>query len=181
VLASLENAVTASIFQEQPMVDKDQFLHAMSSLAGTIHVVATVEAGVPIGVIATSVCSLSADPPSLVVCLNKSTSAHDPILRRKLFTVHVLAASQADVARKFMTEKGVERFSHESWKVAPGRMPELDTALATFDCELANSYDGYSHSILIGKVVNLGYGNEASEQDCLIWHMRHFARPAAVL
>ena len=162
------------------MVDKDQFLHAMSSLAGTIHVVATVEAGVPIGVIATSVCSLSADPPSLVVCLNKSTSAHDPILRRKRFTVHVLAASQADVARKFMTEKGVERFSHESWKVAPGRMPELDTALATFDCELANSYDGYSHSILIGKVAGLNHAASNQDRSCLLWHQRKFAQPAAV-
>jgi flavin reductase len=162
------------------MVDKDRFLQAMSSLAGTIHVVATVEDGVPIGVIATSVCSLSADPPSLVVCLKKSTSAHDPILRQKLFTVSVLAASQADVARKFMSEKGEKRFAHDSWKTAPGRIPVLEAGLASFDCELVASHDGYSHSILVAKVVDLDHAASTADQDCLIWHSRKFARPSVV-
>ena len=162
------------------MVDKDRFLQAMSSLAGTIHVVATVEDGAPVGVIATSVCSLSAEPPSLVVCLNKSTSAHDPILRRKIFSVNVLAASQADVARKFMAEKGAERFAHPSWNHTPGRMPMLESGLANFECELVNSHDGYSHTILIGKIVDLDCSPAIDDRDCLIWHMRNFARPAIV-
>ncbi len=162
------------------MVDKDQFLQAMSSLAGTIHVVATVEDGVPIGVIATSVCSLSADPPSLVVCLNKTTSAHDPILRQKYFSVNVLCASQADVARKFMTEKGAERFAHPSWKQTPGRIPVLEAGLASFECELVTCHDGYSHTILIGKIVDLDHSPSIDDQDCLIWHMRSFARPTIV-
>lgn len=166
--------------QARVTVDKDAFLRAMSSLAGTIHVVATVEDGAPIGVIATSVCSLSADPPSLVVCLNKTTSAHDPILRQKLFSVNVLDASQADVAAKFMTEKGAARFAHESWMKTPGRIPVLQVGLVSFDCELVNSYDGYSHSILIGKIVSLNHASSNQDRSCLLWHQRKFAQPAAV-
>jgi flavin reductase len=162
------------------MVNAERFLQAMSCLAGTIHVVATVEDGIPIGVIATSVCSLSADPPALVVCLNKTTSAHDPILRQKLFTVHALSADQADVARKFMTEKGVARFAHKSWRREPGRVPFLESGLASFECELVRSYDGFSHSILIGKVVDLGHAPSAIDRDCLMWHSRKFARPSTV-
>lgn len=162
------------------MVDADRFLEAMSCLAGTIHVVATVENGAPVGVIATSVCSLSTDPPSLIVCLNKSTSAHDPILRRKAFTVTVLGAGQADVARRFMTEKGAMRFAHDGWKQEPGRVPVLEAGLASFDCELVDSHDGYSHSILIGKVVDLDHAPSATNRDCLIWHARKFAQPIAL-
>jgi flavin reductase len=169
-----------SIVAEDRIMDRARFLQAMSSLAGTIHVVATVEDGRPIGVIATSVCSLSADPPSLIVCLSKSTSAHDPILRQRFFTVSALSASQADVARKFMTAKGPERFGHESWKLSPGRVPVLAAGLASFDCRLANHHDGYSHSILIGEVLHVDHAPSTAERDCLMWHLRKFARPSEV-
>lgn len=165
--------------RDHSSVDKGAFLEAMSSLAGAVHVVATVEDGVPIGVVATSVCSLSADPPSLVVCLNKTTSAHDPILRQGFFAVYLLDARQSDVARRFMTEKGVARFSHDAWHASPGEVPHLRGAVACFDCELDRVSDGYSHSILIGRIVALERGDEAEQRSCLLWHQRRFARPAA--
>ncbi|TIQ82750.1 MAG: flavin reductase family protein, partial [Mesorhizobium sp.] len=57
----------------------------MGRFAGAVNIITTEEDGLPSGLIATAVCSLSFDPPSVLVCINKSASSHDTILRRGIF------------------------------------------------------------------------------------------------
>lgn len=150
----------------------------MARFAGAVTIVTTSENDQPIGMVATSVCSLSADPPSLVVCINKGTSAHDPIMRNRTFAVNLLSDEQVLLVRNFMSQKGSQRFDQGTWGKLVTGAPVVQGATAVFDCELLESYDGFSHTILIGKILDLRLSDKLDAVSCLLWHNRDFAKVA---
>jgi flavin reductase len=162
---------------QRAMAEQSSFADAMSRFPGAVTIITTREYGVPFGMVATAVCSLSADPPSLIVCLNKETSAHDPILRQKLFAVNLVSGLHAPVVRHFMAHKGEERFNLGDWKMLVTGAPILDDATVALDCELTEVHDGFTHSILIGTVQECRISTQI-DQTCLLWHGRDFAEPS---
>jgi len=155
----------------------DVFRDAMASFASGITAITTREAGQSVGLIATSVCSLSATPPSLIFCVNKTASAHDVILRQRHFAVNLLASDQKSVAQRFASHKGAERFEPDLWTSLSTGAPILKNALVAFDCTVLAVHDGFSHSIIVGEIVEAQLG--ATETgSCLLWHQRDFARSA---
>jgi flavin reductase (DIM6/NTAB) family NADH-FMN oxidoreductase RutF len=77
------------------------FRLAMRQLPGAVCVIATEYGGGRIGFVTTAVCSVSADPPTLLVCVNKNTSAHDPIVKAGRFSVNLLATQHVTVSETF--------------------------------------------------------------------------------
>jgi len=161
------------------MAQQSSFADAMARFPGAVTIITTLEDGQPFGMVATAVCSLSADPPSLIVCLNKGTSAHDPILRQKLFAVNLVSGEHVPVVRHFMASKGADRFNLGDWKKFTTGAPILDDATVAFDCELSEVHDGFTHSILIGTVKDCRIST-LNDQTCLLWHGRDFAEPSRV-
>ena len=149
----------------------------MASFASGVTAITTREADQCMGLIATSVCSLSAAPPSLIICVNKSASAHDVILRQKYFAVNLLADNQKSVAQRFASYKGADRFEPALWTSLSTGAPILRDALVAFDCTVLAVHDGFSHSIIVGEIIEAQLG--ATETgSCLLWHQRDFARSA---
>ena len=104
------------------MTSPTEFKQAMRHLAGGVSIIATEHEGVRAGLAATAVCSVSADPPTILICINSSASAHDPIRESGRFSVNLLASDHDRIARGFSGQDGVkreERFSLGSW--APSR------------------------------------------------------------
>ncbi len=100
------------------MVSSDEFKQAMRHLAGGVTIIATEHKGCRAGLAATAVCSVSADPPTLLVCINSGASAHNSIRASGRFSVNLLATGQNGVARCFSGEtglKGEERFAVGEW------------------------------------------------------------------
>ena len=159
------------------MAQQSSFADAMARFPGAVTIITTREGGLPFGMVATAVCSLSADPPSLIVCLNKDTSAHDPILRQKAFAVNVVSGEHVPVVRHFMSHKGQDRFNLGDWQTLTTGAPILNDATVAFDCELSEVHDGFTHSILVGTVKNCRVST-LSDQTCLLWHGRDFAEPS---
>lgn len=158
------------------MLKRDEFQEAMARFAGAVTIVTTSENDQPIGMVATSVCSLSADPPSLLACINKGTSAHDPILRNRTFAVNLLSDEQVLLVRHFMSQKGSQRFDLGNWQKLVTGAPVVQGATVAFDCELLDSYDGFSHTILIGKILDMRLSVKPESASCLLWHKRDFAK-----
>lgn len=156
------------------MMDANLFRQAMTSFAAGVTAITTQVDGVPSGLIATSVCSLSAEPPTVLVCVNKSASPHDVILKAKSFAVNLLSAEQADVAKHFNVAKGSDRFEPELWRTAVTGAPILIDSVVTLDCELIAVHDGFTHTIMVGKIVDVAL-NEQHAADCLLWHRQGFA------
>lgn len=159
------------------MAQQSSFADAMACFPGAVTIITTREDGLPFGMVATAVCSLSADPPSLLVCLNKGTSAHDPILRQKLFAVNLVSGEQAPVVRHFMASKGGDRFNLGDWKTLATGAPILHDATVAFDCELNDVHNGFTHSILIGTIKDCRVSAQ-NDQTCLLWHGHDFAEPS---
>ncbi|WP_209047187.1 flavin reductase family protein [Rhizorhabdus histidinilytica] len=159
------------------MAQQSSFADAMARFPGAVTIITTRENGLRFGMVATAVCSLSADPPSLIVCLNKGTSAHDPILRQKIFAVNLVSGDHAPVIRHFMASKGEDRFRVGDWQTLATGAPILNDATVSFDCELGEVHDGFTHSILIGTVMDCRTSMQV-DQTCLLWHGRDFAEPS---
>lgn len=103
----------------------------------------------------TSVSSLSLDPPSLLVCLNRNASSWPLLLRHQVFGVNILRAEQRDVAIRFSGQgnlAGAARFADEPVVTAATGAPLLANALAAIDCEAEALIDHHSHVIAIGRV-----------------------------
>lgn len=155
-------------------VAKADFQRAMASFAAGITAITTQRDGCPVGIIATSVCSLSADPPSIIVCVNKDSSVHDAILQEGRFAVNLLSVAHCDVVQRFQSHKGDARFEPDIWASLETGAPILVNAAVALDCELLDRHDGYSHSIIVGgiKATRLA---DAPHADCLLWHDRAYA------
>ncbi len=130
------------------------FKAAMRKLAATISLVTTVDhEGKPHGMAATSVASVSMDPPSLLTCVNRQASMHDPLAKAQRFCVNLLHRNQAEIVRVFSDPKHRDtRFDIGEWYRGHGELPGLVGAQASIFCTLDKVVPYGSHTICIGLV-----------------------------
>ena len=135
------------------MTDADLFRRGMRRLAAGVSVVTTCEGGERYGLAATSVCSVSAEPPTLLVCVNRATATHDAIGRAGFFCVNLLSESDDELARRFSTPaERARRFLDREWITLTTGAPALVDALASFDNEVVDTVDVQSHTVFFGRV-----------------------------
>lgn len=137
--------------------------------------ITTLDDGVFAGLMATAVCSLSAEPPSLVVCVNRDATAHDAILRAGILGVSLIPDHAEALAAHFAQTKGAARFDRGNWTTIETGAPILADAPVAFDCRIARVHDGYTHSIIVADVHAFHFG-ESAASDGLIWYRRAFAK-----
>ena len=135
------------------MSDAELFRRGMRRLAAGVSIVTTHEAGEPHGMAATSVCSVSAEPPALLVCVNRNATCHQAIRRAGFFCVNLLRENDDELARRFSTPvRREQRFLDRNWKALVTGAPALVGALASFDSEVIESIEAQSHTVFIGRV-----------------------------
>jgi flavin reductase (DIM6/NTAB) family NADH-FMN oxidoreductase RutF len=131
---------------------------AMRQLASGVSIVTTGDGAERNGFTATSVTSLSVDPPRVLFCLIR-TSTSLPLLRRcRSFAINILAAPHLALADRFAGRTGVqgeERFAGARWRTLVTGAPVLSDALAAVDCELEELIERHSHVIVIGRAAGI--------------------------
>jgi len=157
-------------------VDSALFREAMSRLGAAVHVVTTAGAAGRIGFTATAVCSVSDQPPTLLVCLNRK-SAGGPIFRENgVFCVNALNADAADIAELFAARSGPLRAQHFAvgpWGLLSTGAPMLTTAVVAFDCRLVEIKAVASHNVMFGAVETVRLGPARS---ALVYHERAYKK-----
>lgn len=139
------------------------FRLAMRGLCQTVGIVTTVDRGQCRGMTASSITSVSMDPPSVLVCVNKDASIHSAITSSRRFSVNFLSDVQEDLSRIFSSEiPGEERFLHGEWVKEDGCPPELVGALSVISCDLETTSTFATHTIFLGcvrtvRLSNAGY------------------------
>jgi flavin reductase len=160
-----------------PAVNSAAFAAGMRRLAGAVTLVTTADVAGRHGLVATAVTSLSADPPSLLVCVNRAASAHSALARAGILCVNVLSAEAEAIAAGFSDPaRRAERFSSGHWRSARTGAPVLDEALVAFDCRIERVIDHGSHSVFIAAVAAIFHGTTCEEP--LIYFDRGFRRLA---
>jgi flavin reductase len=153
-----------------------EFQRAMSLFAAGVTVITTLRDGRPAGLVATSVCSLSADPPSIIVCVNKTASAHDAMIAEGKFAVNLLSVDHRDVVGRFRDARGHDRFDTHRWATGTTGSPVLSDAVVVLDCEIGDKHDGFTHTIFVGIIRDIAFASDTQDAACLMWHGRSFAR-----
>ncbi|WP_031319533.1 flavin reductase family protein [Pseudomonas fluorescens] len=135
------------------------FCSAMRQLAGTCVVIATGDDKERAGLTATAVCSITADPPRLLICVNRNVWANPVIKRAAAFSINVLAHGQESIAKRFagMVEgvSGEARFAEGHWESGVTGVPVLEDALVSFECRLAEVIPASTHDMFIGEVIGV--------------------------
>jgi flavin reductase (DIM6/NTAB) family NADH-FMN oxidoreductase RutF len=141
--------------------DAAQFKLGMRHLAGAVNIITSVHAGKPYGMTATAVCSASADPPTVLVCVNHATATHGAIDEAAIFCVNVLRHDDQELSGLFSgAQKGDARFQPERWTRLATGAPVLLNALVSFDCRVVNRLVHGTHTIFLGEVQALEIGRK---------------------
>ena len=135
-------------------VDPTLFKEGMRQLTAGVTIVTTAIGDERRGLTATAVCSLSAEPPTLLACVNREAGAHDPTLQSRVFCVNVLATQHFDLAELFASSEKTaeERFGSGEWGILETGAPVLMDSLASFDCILGQTMRADTHTVLTGRV-----------------------------
>jgi flavin reductase len=142
-------------------VDVEQFKTGMRSLAGAVNIITTTHAGHPYGMTATAVCSATADPPTVLICVNKLASTHAAILKGKVFCVNVLRAEDWELSTTFSgAQTGEGRFKSRHWSKLATGSPVLVDSLVSFDCRVSKHLVHGTHTIFLGEVEQVLVGKK---------------------
>ena len=142
------------------------FKQAMRRLIGGVSVITAGSGEIRTGLTATSAISLSLDPPTMLVCVNRDASAWPVIQRERHYCVNILDSRHQDLADRFAGRsgiKGADRYEGARWRQFATGAWGLEDALAVVDCAVEEVIERHSHGIIIGAVkwVHLGGGSEA--------------------
>ena len=148
----------------------DAFRSAMRHVAATVYAVTTGKMGERHGILATAVSSLSFEPPSLLVCVNRAASLHEPLACADTFCVNVLGLGNRDIAEIFMRERGEARFAVGDW-IELHEVPVLASAQSSFVCRTAHRHQFGTHTIFIGQLIDAKHRADAAP---LTYYDRHY-------
>lgn len=125
----------------------------MRQMAGTVAVISTEADGEWHGMSATSVMSLSMDPPALLFCINRAASIYQPLLTRGDACINLLTRKQAELCSVFSgKEKGGARFAYGRWRAGRGGVPCLDEALGHVFVHAREEFVYSTHGVFSGAV-----------------------------
>ncbi|MDB5617049.1 flavin reductase family protein [Tardiphaga sp.] len=136
-------------------VPSTEFRGAMRALAGGVSVISVGRGKDISGMTVTSVTSLSVEPATLLVSVNRQSSSWPLLQRYGAFGVNILTAEQLDLAERFAGKgglKGAERFAGAQWVTRATGVPLLVGSLASIDCDVEEVIERHSHAIIIGRV-----------------------------
>ena len=133
----------------------DRFVAAMAGAATQVSVVTTDGPSGRFGVTVSAFSSVSAEPPLVLVCINRRSPAIAAIEANNAFCVNLLRDDQSAIANCFAGRPGSIApydFACASWDDAATGAPVLRGATANFDCTVETAYDAGTHRIFIGRV-----------------------------
>ena len=142
-------------------VNAEQYKLGMRSLAHAVSIIAASHDGHRFGMTATAVCSATAEPPTVLVCLNKGSATHGAVTRSRAFCVNVLRADDSDLSNLFSgAQSGESRFKSREWSKLATGSPVLVDALVSFDCRVVKKLAHGSHTIFLGQVEQVLFGKK---------------------
>ena len=135
-------------------VDKE-FLRAMRGITSTVTVISAKDGENKQAMTATSVASLSLDPPTMLICINHEASIHDVIKKGLGFCINILSVGQEDLADICsIKEKEVERFLEGNWSESDG-IPYNKDSQSNMFCNCIKAIEHTTHTIYLGEIIKV--------------------------
>ena len=131
------------------MIDSATFRGAMANLAGAVNIVTGLGADGQAGCTVSAVCSVTDDPPTLLVCIGHGSRSNETFRESGALCVNVLSAQQQALAQRFADSaaSAPERFAMAEWDTLATGAPVLRHALASLDCEITGTAELGTHTV----------------------------------
>jgi len=154
-------------------VESQDFKDALARFPSGVTVVTIQTEDGPHGMTASAFCSLSMDPPLVLVCVKKGNRTHDKLENAAGFAVNILDKSQVTHSNRFAgwPPEGEGPWDNVSHSPAPeSGAPFLDGAIASLDCTLYGTREGGDHTIFIGQVENTELRGNPDDPQPLLYY-----------
>lgn len=136
---------------------------ALRRLARSVAVITALHEGRRMAMAATAVCEVSLDPPTMLICVNRSSSMHPALAAGAAFAINLLREDQRAIAETCSGAiRGEARFEVGTWREGLRGLPLLEGALAAIQCETLRQVDCGTHSVLFGAVIGVALAGPAA-------------------
>lgn len=153
-------------------VERQAFRDAMAGLAAAVNVITTDGPHGRAGFTATAVCSVTDQPPTLLVCINRAASVYESFTGNGMVCVNTLGNGQQALSNAFGGKiPQEERFAAGHWSQGITGAPILEGAKLSFDCRITSSTSVGTHDILFCEVLDIRQQDEA---DVLVYFARRY-------
>lgn len=140
----------------------------MADVCTPVAIVTSCVETTPFGSTVSAFCSLSMNPPMVMVALNRESDTLRALKASGRFGVNILGIGNADLAMQF-ARKGPDKFDGVTWTTSHG-VPRIDTSPGWIACDVAGLAEGGDHLIISGNVV----GADLRHSEPLTYHQRRF-------
>jgi flavin reductase (DIM6/NTAB) family NADH-FMN oxidoreductase RutF len=160
-------------------VDSNTLRMTMRQWATGVTIVTTALGEERAGMTVSSFTSVSLEPPTVLVCLNKETYAHDLVHRSGVYAISLLGIGQDWLSNRFagLDRAVTDRFEGLEWITADTGSPLLPGAIAWLDCIVKSTHDTTTHTVFFGEVVFAGNDPERAP---LVYYNRGYHALVAV-
>ncbi|MGI9480767.1 MAG: flavin reductase family protein [Hyphomicrobiales bacterium] len=159
--------------EEKAAIAPEHFTAAMARAATGVSIVTTDGSAGKLGMTVSAFSSVSAEPPLLLVCINRRSPLVEAIGENAVFCVNLLHTGHRRLADRFAGRESSGEpyvFDNGVWRREFTGAPVLPGAVAHFDCSLASVHDAGSHRIFIGQVLHI----ESTENKPLVYTAREY-------
>ncbi len=136
-----------------------EFKTAMRRFASGVTVVTSLRDGMPRGVTVSAFASVSLEPPTVLICINREARSYLFIATSRIFCVNVLSSEQRYLAERFSGKIRERQFEGVDYYIDQTGAAVLKGSLAHVDCEVLEEHHAGSHSIFTGKVISCSARN----------------------
>lgn len=155
-------------------IDSAVFREAMARLGAAVSVVTTMGVEGDVGITVSSVCSVTDDPATLLVCINRSGRYYEAFHQAGVLCVNILAQEQEAISRLFAGQGELPmpaRFAQAQWHRLATGAAALEGVTANLDCKISKSVDIGTHTVFFCAVQAVQLGATGSG---LVYHGRQY-------
>lgn len=133
-------------------ISKEEFRAALSRFPSGVTVVTTKDKEERLhGITVSAFCSVSLEPPMVLICIDKTTGSHPAFEFGGMFVVNVLDETQAHLSNHFAS-RTADKFDRIEYDKTIDGIPILKDALVNLECRLVYTHEGGDHSIFVGEI-----------------------------
>ena len=148
-------------------ISKEEFRRALGKFPSGVTVVTTRDdAGNMFGITVSAFCSVSLEPPLILVCIEKRAGSHHAFEQSNAFVVNILRENQTQLSNHFAAHSE-NKFVSIDYRSGIENLPVLNDALVNLECRLTNSHDEGDHTIYIGQIETATVNDE---KPLVYWH-----------
>ena len=149
------------------MIERQAFFEVMASFPSGVAIVTTVDPdGVPRGLTTTAVCSVSADPPTILVCVDLGSRTLGALRARRRFVVNFMGVGRSELCLLFAS-KVEDKFAHAAWRETASGLPLLhEDVLAWAECSTMHELEVGDHVLLVAEVTEAASSPGSSRRSC---------------